>query len=166
MQCPFCGEDDDKVIDSRGSEGGRAVRRRRQCRRCGRRYTTYERAEDAPRITVVKKDGSRVPYERQKVLEGLKKACFKRPVSDEQLLRIVDATEEEVFRDFDKEVPSTRIGDLVSEQLRRVDKVAYIRFASVYREFRDVGEFIEEAQEIRDVLPETPGQKELFDAQT
>ena len=163
MQCPFCGGDDDKVIDSRSSEVGRAVRRRRQCRRCGRRFTTYERAEVTPRITVVKKDGSRVPYERRKLLEGLQKACFKRPVSDAQLSRIVEATEEDIFRNFDKEVPSTSIGDLVSEQLRRVDKVAYIRFASVYREFRDVGEFIEEAEEVRDMPAEAPGQQELFD---
>lgn len=165
MQCPFCGADDDKVIDSRSSEGGRAVRRRRECRRCSRRFTTYERAEETPRITVVKKDGSRVPYERQKLLAGLQKACFKRPVSEPQLLRIVEATEEEIFRNFDKEVPSTRIGDLVGGQLRKVDQVAYIRFASVYREFRDVGELIEEAQEVRDSPPEAPGQQELFDEQ-
>ena len=163
MQCPFCGADDDKVIDSRSSEGGRAVRRRRECRRCRRRFTTYERVEEAPRITVVKKDGSRVPYEREKILEGLKKACFKRPVSDAELLRIIEGTEEEVFRTFEKEVPSASIGDLVSEQLRKVDKVAYIRFASVYREFRDVGELIEQAEEIRDAPPEAPGQGELFD---
>jgi len=163
MQCPFCGEDDDKVIDSRASEAGRAVRRRRQCRRCQRRFTTYERAEESPRISVIKKDGSRVPYERQKIVEGLKKACFKRPISDEQVMRIVELTEEEVFRKFDKEVPSAQIGELVSERLRKLDKVAYIRFASVYREFRDVGQFIEEAEEVRAAPIETPGQQELFD---
>jgi len=163
MQCPYCGEDDDKVIDSRGSEGGRAVRRRRLCHRCGRRFTTYERVEDVRRITVIKKDGSRVPYDRRKVLEGLQKACFKRPISDDQLLQILEGTEEEMFRKHDKEVPSTYIGDLVSENLRKVDKIAYIRFASVYREFRDVGQFIDEAEQVRQMPTEAPGQKELFD---
>ncbi len=162
MQCPFCGVDDDKVIDSRSSEGGRAVRRRRECRSCKRRFTTYERVEEVPRITVVKRDGSRVPYERQKVLAGLQKACFKRPVSGAQLLRVVEATEEEVFRNYDKEVPSTVIGDLVGEELRKLDQVAYIRFASVYRQFRDVGELIQEAEEVRKAPPEAPGQRELF----
>lgn len=163
MHCPFCGTDNDKVVDSRSSEGGRAVRRRRQCLGCSRRFTTYERVEEATRITVVKKDGSRVPYDRQKILAGLQKACFKRPVSDGQLIKIVETAEEDIFRNFDKEVPSTYIGDLVSSYLRRVDKVAYIRFASVYREFADVGELIEEAQEIRDAPSELPGQQPLFE---
>jgi transcriptional repressor NrdR len=163
MQCPFCGADNDKVIDSRSSEGGRAVRRRRQCLRCNRRYTTYERTEEGPRLTVVKKDGSRVPYERQKVLAGLQKACYKRPVTDEQMLRIVEAVEEDIYRRFEKQVPSTYIGDAVSEHLRRTDKIAYIRFASVYRQFQDVGEFIEKAQEVRDAPADDPGQGDLFD---
>ncbi len=163
MQCPFCGDDNDKVVDSRSSDGGRAVRRRRECIRCRRRFTTYERAEESPRITVVKKDGSRVPYDRQKILIGLQKACYKRAVSDEALLKIVEASEEEIFRDFEKEVPSNYIGDVVARHLRKVDKVAYIRFASVYREFQDVGELIEEAQEVRDHPGETPGQGALFE---
>jgi transcriptional repressor NrdR len=163
MQCPFCGNDNDKVVDSRSSDGGKAVRRRRECIHCHRRYTTYERIEDGPRIMVVKKDRSRVPYDRSKALAGLQKACFKRPVSDEQLLKIVEATEEEIFSKFDKEVPSTFIGDTIAERLRKVDKVAYIRFASVYREFADVGELIEEAEVVRDAPRETPGQGALFD---
>jgi transcriptional repressor NrdR len=166
MQCPFCGNDNDKVVDSRSSEGGTAVRRRLECIHCRRRYTTYERVEEVPRIMVVKKDRYRVPFDRSKVLAGLQKARFKRPVGDEQLLKIVEATEEEIFGKFDKEVPSTFIGDTVSEHLRKVDKVAYIRFASVYREFADVGELIEEAQEVRDAPPETPGQRPLFEEPT
>ena len=162
MQCPFCGKDHDKVVDSRSSEAGQAVRRRRECLECGRRFTTRERVEATTRLIVVKKDGSRVPYDRSKALAGLQKACYKRPVSDEQLRQLVDAVEEELFREYEKEVPSTYIGDAIGQQLRRVDKVAYIRFASVYREFRDVGDLIEEAEELRDAPDEAPGQRELF----
>jgi len=162
MQCPFCGTDDDKVVDSRSSEGGRAVRRRRECRHCHRRFTTYERVDEAPRITVIKKDGSRVPYSRERVLVGLQKACYKRPVSDAELRRIVERTEDAIFSHYEKEVPSKYIGDAVSQQLRHLDKVAYIRFASVYRDFLDVGELIEEAEEIRDAPDEAPGQGDLF----
>lgn len=162
MQCPICGQDNDKVVDSRGSEGGRAVRRRRECLACGRRFTTYERPEESIRLTVVKKDLSREPYQREKVIAGLQKACFKRPVTDEQMRRIVDEAEEEIFRKFDKEVPSTFIGDVVSRLLRDVDKIAYVRFASVYRQFHDVGELIDEAQEIRNSPMVGPEQKELF----
>ena len=163
MQCPFCGIDRDKVVDSRSSEGGRAVRRRRECLDCKRRFTTYERVEESIRLRVVKKDGSRVPYDRSKVIAGLQKACYKRPVSDQQISRVVESAEEAIFRNYEKEVPSTYIGDAVSQQLRRLDKVAYIRFASVYREFRDVGDLIEEAEELRDAPDEAPGQQELFD---
>ncbi len=163
MQCPFCGKDNDKVVDSRSSEGGRAVRRRRECLQCRRRFTTYERAEETLRVSVIKKDGSRAPYDRTKILIGLQKACYKRPVSDEQLREIAEAVEEDIFQKFDKEVSSSYIGDAISERLRDLDKVAYIRFASVYREFRDVGELIDEAEEIRDASPQAPGQKELFD---
>lgn len=163
MQCPFCGTDRDRVVDSRSTDGGKAVRRRRECAKCNRRFTTYERAEEAPRITVIKKDGSRMPFNRRQVLAGLQKACFKRPVSSDQLRRIVEATEEEIFREFEKEVPSTFIGDTVAKYLRAVDKVAYIRFASVYREFRDVGELIEEAEDVRDIPAAGPEQRDLFE---
>jgi transcriptional repressor NrdR len=163
MQCPFCGQDDDKVVDSRSSEGGKAVRRRRQCRSCGRRFTTYERPEDTVRLTVAKKDRSREPYDRGKVIEGLQKACYKRPVTDQQIGEIVDAVEEEIFRKFDREVPSSFVGDAVGARLRKLDKIAYVRFASVYRHFADVGELIEEAQEVQDAPRVGPDQGVLFE---
>lgn len=144
MRCPFCKEDRDKVIDSRSSDGGRAIRRRRQCLVCKRRFTTYERVGENLKLYVVKKDNSRVPYDKSKIIGGLQKACYKRTVSAEQIQRIADRAEEDIFRNFDKEVSSAFIGESVMKQLRRVDKVAYIRFASVYRDFRDAGELIEE----------------------
>lgn len=159
MQCPFCGQDNDKVIDSRSSDGGRVIRRRRQCLACSRRYTTYERPEEAIRLNVIKKDGSREPYDRQKIIDGLTKATYKRPVTDDQMRQIVDGTEESIFRAYDKEVPSTYIGDLVSERLRQVDQIAYVRFASVYRNFADLGQLIEEAAQTPRPSPE---QKKLF----
>ena len=162
MQCPFCGQDNDKVIDSRGSEGGRVVRRRRECIACKRRYTTYERPEETIRLTVVKKDGSREPYQREKIIEGLRRACYKRPVSDEQMMKIIEATEEDVYHKFDREVPSNFIGDVISVHLRKVDKIAYVRFASVYRDFADVGELIQEAQDAKDTPSVGPDQKPLF----
>jgi len=163
MRCPYCKADNDKVVDSRSSEGGAAIRRRRLCLSCGRRFTTYERVDEAVKLSVIKKDGTRVAYDRNKLLAGLQRACWKRPVSHEQLMRIVEAVEEEIFRNFDREVPSRFIGQEAAKRLRQVDKVAYVRFASVYREFQDVGEFIEEAQEVMELsLQETPGQQELF----
>lgn len=162
MQCPFCGQDKDKVIDSRSSEGGRVVRRRRHCLACQRRFTTYERVEESIRLTVIKKDGSREPYQREKLLSGLEKCCYKRAVSSEQIRSIVESAEEEIFRNFDKEVPSSFIGDAVAARLREVDKIAYVRYASVYREFADVGELITEAQEAEQYPRVGPEQKELF----
>ena len=147
MRCPFCKEDRDKVIDSRSSEGGRVIRRRRQCLACKRRFTTYEKIGESFKLYVTKKDGSRVPYDREKIVVGLQKACYKRTVSAEQIQQIVDKVEESVFRNFDKEVSSTFIGESVMKQLRKVDKVAYIRFASVYRDFKDAGELIDEVRE-------------------
>jgi transcriptional repressor NrdR len=163
MQCPFCGQDNDKVVDSRSSEGGRVVRRRRECLACARRYTTYERPEESIRLAVIKKDGSREPYERQKIIAGLQKACFKRPVTNEQIMAIVEAAEEDMYRTFDREVPSSFIGDAISLHLREVDKIAYVRFASVYREFTDVGELIQEAQDVKDAPTPAPGQRPLFE---
>ena len=164
MQCPFCGQDNDKVVDSRSSEGGRIIRRRRHCLACGKRYTTYERPEETIRLSVVKKDGSREPYDRQKVILGLQKACYKRPITDEQIRQIVEATEEEIFRSFDKELPSSFIGDSLSVRLRAIDKIAYVRFASVYRNFADVGELIDEAREAKDAPVVGPDQGDLFGA--
>ncbi len=148
MRCPFCKEDRDKVVDSRSSDGGRVIRRRRQCLACSKRFTTYEKTGDTFKLYVVKKDGSRVPYDRDKVTGGLRKACYKRAVSAEQIQQIVDRVEEDIFRDFDKEVSSSFVGESVMKHLRAVDKVAYIRFASVYREFTDAGELIEEVTRV------------------
>jgi transcriptional repressor NrdR len=162
MRCPFCKEDHDKVVDSRSSDAGRVIRRRRQCLACKRRFTTYERIGEGFKLYVVKKDDSRVPYDRSKIISGLQKACYKRPVSAEQIQRIADKAEEMIFRNFDKEVSSSFIGESVMKQLRKVDKVAYIRFASVYRDFRDAGELIKEVSEaITEVEP--GGEPTLFD---
>jgi transcriptional repressor NrdR len=163
MQCPFCGQDKDKVVDSRSSEGGRTVRRRRQCLACSRRFTTYERPEEALKLTVIKKDGSRAPYERQKVIAGLQKACYKRPVGDEQIRQIVEATEEDIFRNFDRDVPSSFIGDVVSRRLRDVDKIAYVRFTSVYQNYNNLGELIEQAKEVDETPLPDKKQKDLFE---
>ncbi len=148
MRCPFCKEDRDKVIDSRSSDSGRVIRRRRQCLVCRRRFTTYEKAGESFKLYVVKKDKSRVPYERDKIVSGLQKACYKRPVSAEQIQQIADKAEEDIFRHFDKEVTSAFIGESVMKHLRTIDKVAYIRFASVYRDFKDAGELIEEVSRV------------------
>lgn len=148
MRCPFCKEDRDKVIDSRSSDSGRVIRRRRQCLVCKRRFTTYEKTGESFKLYVIKKDKSRVPYERDKIVRGLQKACYKRPVSGEQIQQIADKTEEDVFKSFDKEVSSAFIGESVMKHLRAVDKVAYIRFASVYRDFKDAGELIDEVNRV------------------
>ncbi len=163
MQCPFCGQDNDKVVDSRSSEGGKTVRRRRQCLSCRRRFTTYERPEEALKLTVIKKDGTREPYERGKLITGLEKACSKRPIGNDQIRTIVEAVEEDIFRHFEREVPSSFIGDTVSRHLREVDKIAYVRFASVYRNFGDLGELIEEATEVHRASPAGKEQKPLFE---
>ncbi len=162
MRCPFCKEDRDKVIDSRSSDAGRIIRRRRQCLACKRRFTTYEKIGESFKLSVVKKDNSRVPYDRDKITAGLQKACYKRPVSTEQIQQTADRIEEDIFRNFDKEVSSTFIGESAMRYLRVVDKVAYIRFASVYRDFEDAGELIEEvSQAIESTEP--AGQSKLFD---
>jgi transcriptional repressor NrdR len=162
VRCPFCKEDKDKVIDSRSSDAGRVIRRRRQCLACKRRFTTYEKTGDSIKLHVVKKDKSRVPYDRDKIITGLQKACYKRPVSAEQVQQIADKIEEDIFRRFDREVSTAFIGESVMRHLRDVDKVAYIRFASVYREFKDAGELIEE---VTRVIQETDpaDQLKLFD---
>jgi transcriptional repressor NrdR len=147
MRCPFCKEDSDRVVDSRSSDSGRTIRRRRQCLACKRRFTTYERVGESFKLSVIKKDDSRVPYDRERIVIGLQKACYKRRVSAEQIQQIADRVEEDIFRQFDKEVPSTFIGESIIKYLREVDKVAYIRFASVYREFKDADELFDELSE-------------------
>ena len=150
MKCPFCKADDDKVVDSRASADGFAIRRRRECIACGRRYTTYERIEESP-IRVVKKDGAREPFERRKILYGLMRACEKRPISMDTMEEIVSRIERQVTDQFDREVTSKFIGRLVMRELRRVDQVAFVRFASVYRDFKDVTEFMDEIRPMLDV---------------
>ncbi|HEY6880736.1 MAG TPA: transcriptional regulator NrdR [Polyangiales bacterium] len=141
MKCPFCGHLDNKVIDSRLSQGGEVTRRRRECDHCARRYTTYERVEETLPL-VVKKDGRREPFDRMKVSAGLRRACEKRPVSSETLERVVDRIERELVDSGEKEVESSRIGERCMEALRETDQVAYVRFASVYRSFQDIHEFM------------------------
>ncbi|MBM4001559.1 MAG: transcriptional repressor NrdR [Planctomycetes bacterium] len=148
MRCPTCGVDYDRVIDSRASEDGYAIRRRRECLKCKRRYTTYERLEDAA-IKVVKKGGVREPFLREKIRQGLEKACWKRPISPEQIETIIADVEHDVYSSFESEVESRTLGDMVMEKLREVDEVAYVRFASVYRQFKDVRDFV---QELRPML--------------
>ena len=143
MRCPYCNSDNDKVVDSRSAEEGFSIRRRRECIRCERRFTTYERFEQTA-LQVVKKDGSRAPFDRRKVLAGILKACEKRPVSTQAIEMIVVRIEQEVGRRFDREVPAAAIGELVMKELKRLDPVAFVRFASVYREFKDVGDFVDE----------------------
>lgn len=143
MNCPFCRVDNDRVLDSRASEDGFAIRRRRECLNCKRRYTTYERIADLS-VKVVKKDGTRVPFEREKIKQGLAKACWKRPIRDEQIESVVTAIETDVYANFDSEVPSEYLGEMVMQHLRQLDQVAFVRFASVYREFKDVQDFVEE----------------------
>ena len=160
--CPFCGQDNDRVIDSRASEGRLVIRRRRECVGCRRRYTTYERVERTGRLMVVKKDGTRVPFDPDSVLKGVQAACGKRPVPEEAKLRLVTETEEGVHREFDREVPSTEIGRRVAEKLREIDEIAYIRYASEYYEFRTLDEFAEELRDLKARPKNLPNQRGLF----
>jgi transcriptional repressor NrdR len=148
MKCPFCGHLEDKVVDSRESREGEAIRRRRECLECGRRFTSYERIDEVPYM-VIKKDGRRERFDRQKILAGLLKACEKRPVSTNQLEEIVTEVEYFVQESNDRERGTQEIGEILMERLRKLDKVAYVRFASVYLDFKDVKEFM---AELRDLL--------------
>jgi len=145
MKCPFCSNLEDKVIDSRTSREGDAIRRRRECLKCGKRFTSYERVEDIIPM-VVKKDGRREPFERLKILGGLKKACEKRPIGMETLEGITDSIEKKLISLSVKEIPSTWVGEEVVGALRELDKVAYVRFASVYRQFKDINELMNEVK--------------------
>jgi transcriptional repressor NrdR len=165
MHCPFCEAEKEflKVIDSRTCEGGKAIRRRRQCLKCKKRFTTYEKIEQNIRLSVVKKDGRRMPWDQKRIFVGLERACFKRPVPDSELQRIVEEVEEEIFKTYDREVPSDAVGKLVTERLRRVDQVAYVRFASVYKEFKTLEELVDEAKAVIDARRyEDPHQGVLF----
>jgi transcriptional repressor NrdR len=147
MKCPFCGHVEDKVVDSREAKIGDTIRRRRECEECGRRFTTYERIDEIPYM-VIKKDGRREKFERQKVLAGLLKACEKRPVPMAKLEQIVNEVEAFVAESQERERPSAEVGELVMNRLKKLDKVAYVRFASVYLDFKDVREFMDELKEL------------------
>ena len=145
MKCPFCRCDNDRVIDTRGSGDGFAIRRRRKCLRCSRRFTTFERVEETE-MKVVKKGGIRELFDREKIRQGLQRACWKRPISDAQMEDVVTKIEESIYAKFDNEVDTQTLGELVMKHLRELDQVAFVRFASVYREFKDVKDFVEELQ--------------------
>lgn len=161
--CPACAANDDRVIDSRASEGGKAIRRRRVCNHCGKRFTTYERVETAGRLMVVKRDGSRQAFDPQKILAGIEAACGKLPIAAEAKSRIVEEIDEELHREYEREVPASAIGERVAQRLRKLNQVAYVRFVSVYREFHVLDELINEAQDAREqASSEVPGQGSLF----
>lgn len=143
MKCPFCGDLEDKVIDSRISTEGDTIRRRRECLKCQKRFTTYERLEEIP-LMVIKKDGRREPFDRKKLLAGILKACEKRPIPMEKIEGMVDEIERTLQRNYEKEISSMDIGELVMKQLHKLDEVAYVRFASVYRQFKDINQFMSE----------------------
>jgi len=147
MTCPFCGFKEDKVIDSRESKEGELIRRRRECLECSRRFTTYERIDEIPYM-VVKKDGRREKFDRQKVMNGLLRACEKRPIGMSKLADTIDEVESRLAESSDKEISTTEIGELVMERLKSLDKVAYVRFASVYRDFQDAEAFLKELKEM------------------
>ncbi|MCK5557019.1 MAG: transcriptional repressor NrdR [Candidatus Hydrogenedentes bacterium] len=147
MRCPFCNTKEDKVVDSRTTKDGSAIRRRRECLKCGKRFTTYERVEHVA-LMVAKKDGRREPFDAQKIKVGVLKACEKRPIGMEQIDRFVEEIEQTLMGSVDKEVTSEKIGALVMKKLRNLDEVAYVRFASVYRQFRDINEFMEELRRL------------------
>jgi transcriptional repressor NrdR len=149
MKCPFCGYSESKVMDSRPTEEGSSIRRRRECLKCGKRFTTYETVESIP-LVVVKKDGSRQSFERRKVLNGMLRACEKRPVSMETLERLTDEIEQELQNSLEREVSTEHIGELVMDKLKAVDEVAYVRFASVYRQFKDLNTFMTELNKLLD----------------
>jgi len=145
MRCPFCSKTEDKVIDSRMSVEGNSIRRRRECLGCGRRFTTYEYIEEAP-LMVIKRNGSRVRFDRERVKIGILKACEKRPISMDKIEEIIDEVERDINRESDREVKSTVIGNIVMDKLYSLDEVAYVRFASVYRRFKDVSHFKKELE--------------------
>ena len=147
LKCPFCNAADTKVIDSRPADDNSSIRRRRQCETCGKRFTTYEKVETLPLI-VVKKDNNREPYDREKIVAGIVRSCHKRPISMTQINDMVDDIEGQIFNMGEKEIPTTTIGSIVMDKLKDLDEVAYVRFASVYREFKDVNTFMDEIKKI------------------
>jgi transcriptional repressor NrdR len=163
MLCPSCKDNDNNVIDSRLSEGGKAIRRRRECRKCQRRFTTKERVEEELRLAVTKASGMRVPYRREKILHGIERACYKLDIGDPLIEQTVDRVEEDLFANHDREITSEQIGLYVGHHLRRLNQVAYVRFMSVYRKYLTVDEFVEEVTDVRvRVAEEDPAQQSLF----
>jgi transcriptional repressor NrdR len=163
--CPYCEKDDDRVIDSRSTDGGLVIRRRRECIRCHKRYTTYERVEKTHRLMVVKRDGTRVPFSDENVMRGVQAACGKRPIAEEAKDKLVRSIEDELHRDFDREVPSAEIGRRVAARLREVDAIAYIRYASEHYDFRTLDELADELSELKSRAPNLPNQVSLFPAE-
>lgn len=149
MKCPYCEFDESKVIDSRPTDEGHVIRRRRECGHCNNRFTTYEKVEEIPLI-VVKKDGTRESYNRPKLINGLIRACEKRPISIEMIERMIDEVERTLHNELEREIPSKRIGELIMEKLKQLDEVAYVRFASVYRQFKDLNTFVDELTKLLD----------------
>lgn len=149
MRCPYCGQDNTRVIDSRPAEDNNIIRRRRQCDSCSKRFTTYEKVE-AISLVVIKKDQNREPYDRTKIEAGIFRSCHKRPISVDQINAVVDEIETTIFNMEEKEIPSSKIGEIVMDKLKNLDAVAYVRFASVYREFKDVATFMDEIKKILD----------------
>lgn len=163
MHCPFCQSTSTRVCDSRPVEGGSAIRRRRECETCERRFTTFERLEKTRRLMVVKRDDARVPFDAERVLRGIQAACGKRPVAEDVKVELVTRLEDELHREFDREVPSEEIGRRVATALRGIDQIAYIRYASEYEQFRSVEDIADAVDELRQRPPELPNQKPLFD---
>lgn len=151
MKCPYCGFDDTRVIDSRPADEGCSIRRRRQCDCCKKRFTTYEKVETIP-LVVIKKDMTREPYDRAKIEAGVFRSCHKRTISVKQINEIIDEVESEIFSKEEKEIKSSLIGEMIMERLKKLDPVAYVRFASIYRDFKDVNTFIDEINKIKDTL--------------
>lgn len=149
MKCPFCGHENTRVIDSRPAEENNSIRRRRVCDECGKRFTTYEKVETIPLI-IIKKDNNREAYDRSKIEAGVLRACHKRPVSANQITKLIEEVETQIFNMEEKEIPSNKIGELVMSKLKDMDAVAYVRFASVYREFKDVNTFMDELKKMLD----------------
>ncbi|MDX9910347.1 MAG: transcriptional regulator NrdR [Phycisphaerales bacterium] len=162
MICPYCGKDDDKVIDSRASEGGKVIRRRRECLGCEKRFTTYERVEQTARLMVIKRDGTREPFNRENMLKGIQAACGKRPISEERLQALVEEVEDELHREHDREVETLAIGERLMAKLRELDEVAYIRYASEYHQFRTLDELMVELREMMNRPKDVKDQQGLF----
>ncbi|HIA71995.1 MAG TPA: transcriptional repressor NrdR [Phycisphaerales bacterium] len=165
MLCPYCERDDDKVIDSRASDAGKSIRRRRECQKCSRRFTTFERVEKTSRLMVIKRDGTRTPFDPEKVLKGLQAACGKRPISEEQKIALVREVEEELMQQYEREVPSKEVGLRVASRLKNVDQIVYIRYASEYFNFQDLEALSREVSELQEEPPIIPTQSDLFNKQ-